>query len=59
LILAADGNFYGTSPNYGGTSTACYFGCGNVFQMTPQGTMSMITAFALWQTARMVNILRR
>jgi uncharacterized repeat protein (TIGR03803 family) len=40
LLKASDGNFYGTT-NYGGTS-----GCGTVFKMTPQGTLTVIRNLA-------------
>src|SRR5215471_5721496 len=34
LVQGTDGNLYGTT-YYGGTSTACPFGCGTVFKITP------------------------
>jgi hypothetical protein len=34
LARDASGNFYGTTA-YGGTSTACYDGCGTVFEVSP------------------------
>jgi uncharacterized repeat protein (TIGR03803 family) len=50
LIQAADGNFYGTTSQGGGV-TNCEGGvqridCGTVFQMTPDGTVTVLHAFA-------------
>src|SRR5579864_9462124 len=44
LIEATCANFYGTTFR-GGTSTACTFGCGTVFQMTPEGTLTTLHSF--------------
>jgi uncharacterized repeat protein (TIGR03803 family) len=45
LILASDGNFYGTA-NYGGAiNTNCPSGCGTLYQMTPSGAFSLLYSF--------------
>ncbi|MGB8700296.1 MAG: choice-of-anchor tandem repeat GloVer-containing protein [Thermosynechococcaceae cyanobacterium] len=44
LIQAKDGNFYGTTAA-GGTSKNCFSGCGTVFKMTPNGTLSILANF--------------
>jgi hypothetical protein len=48
LIQGTDGNFYGTTTaGGGGTGVECgSFGCGTVFQMTPDGTVTILYAFA-------------
>jgi uncharacterized repeat protein (TIGR03803 family) len=44
LIQATDGNFYGTT--FQGPGTGCYGnGCGTVFTMTPDGTVTVLHAF--------------
>jgi uncharacterized repeat protein (TIGR03803 family) len=48
VIQATDGNFYGTTLKGGGGSP-CNFGaggCGTVFKMTPDGTTTILHAFA-------------
>src|SRR4051794_6163332 len=48
VIQASDGNFYGTT-NQGGTGTLCTTGpggCGTVFKMTADGTMTILHSFA-------------
>jgi uncharacterized repeat protein (TIGR03803 family) len=47
LVQGADGNFYGTT-FAGGTSSNCnlaYNGCGTVFKITPQGTLTTLHSF--------------
>jgi uncharacterized repeat protein (TIGR03803 family) len=44
LVQAIDGNFYGTTFE-GGSSTACSFGCGTVFKITPAGTLTTLHSF--------------
>ncbi len=39
LLLASDGNFYGTTPSYGADN-------GTVFQITPTGTLTTIYRFS-------------
>jgi uncharacterized repeat protein (TIGR03803 family) len=41
LIQATDGNFYGTTPNCGGT----YPGLGTIFKVTPTGTLTALHSF--------------
>jgi uncharacterized repeat protein (TIGR03803 family) len=46
LVLAADGNFYGTTAGYGGSNEDCTFGpCGTVFKITSGGTLTTIHSF--------------
>ena len=40
LLLAADGNFYGTTSNYDAAT-----GCGNAFQLTAQGILTVLAEF--------------
>ncbi len=46
LILATDGNFYGTT-SAGGTSTSCVVGqgCGTAFEITPAGALTTLYGF--------------
>lgn len=44
LVQGIDRNFYGTTLN-GGTRGVCTFGCGVVFKMTPQGTLTTLHTF--------------
>jgi uncharacterized repeat protein (TIGR03803 family) len=44
LIQAADGNFYGTTAA-GGGSRACSAGCGTLFKVTPEGTLTTFYTF--------------
>ena len=45
LVQGPDGNFYGTTMD-GGTSTKCGSdGCGTVFKITPEGTLSTVYSF--------------
>ncbi len=45
LVLGTDGKFYGTL-YYGGNETACYdSGCGAVFSITPEGTVTTLHVF--------------
>lgn len=44
LLLASDGNFYGTS-YVGGGSTWCNGGCGTIFKITPEGQLTTIYSF--------------
>jgi uncharacterized repeat protein (TIGR03803 family) len=47
LLLASDGNFYGSAQN-GGTNTQCTVtgGCGTIFKMTPRGELTAIYSFS-------------
>jgi uncharacterized repeat protein (TIGR03803 family) len=49
VIQATDGNFYGTTRDGGGADTGLIcngIGCGTVFQMTAEGTVTVVHAFA-------------
>jgi uncharacterized repeat protein (TIGR03803 family) len=50
LVQGADGSFYGTT-KFGGLGSECYngrpgiLGCGTVFQITPEGTLTTLYSF--------------
>jgi uncharacterized repeat protein (TIGR03803 family) len=44
LLLDSGGNLYGTTA-YGGSSTACPFGCGTVFEVTSEGMETVLYSF--------------
>ena len=45
LVQGSDGNFYGTT-QYGGTNNSCGSGgCGTIFRMTPEGTLTTLYSF--------------
>lgn len=47
LVLATNGDFYGTT-TYGGTSSNCPpYACGTVFKITPSGTLTTLYSFDL------------
>ncbi len=46
LVQGTDGNFYGTTV-MGGTSAACTAGCGTVFRLTRNGTVTTVYSFDL------------
>lgn len=45
LTQAADGNFYGTTPQGGSSSSCGNAGCGTVFKATPAGDLSAFYSF--------------
>jgi uncharacterized repeat protein (TIGR03803 family) len=45
LVLGTDGNFYGTTLYGGAQATACSYGCGTVFKITPGGALSTLHSF--------------
>jgi uncharacterized repeat protein (TIGR03803 family) len=44
LTQGEDGNFYGTT-GVGGSTINCFRGCGTVFQMTPDGSVTTLYSF--------------
>lgn len=45
LILAPNGNFYGSTIYGGSGGTDCFQGCGVIFEITPGGTFSVVHDF--------------
>jgi len=45
LVQAHDGTFYGTTES-GGAGSACQFGCGTVFKITPGGRLTTLHSFS-------------
>jgi uncharacterized repeat protein (TIGR03803 family) len=45
LVQATNGNFYGVNSNGGTTSTDCPSGCGTLFKVTPNGTLTVLHNF--------------
>jgi uncharacterized repeat protein (TIGR03803 family) len=46
LVQATDGNFYGVNSS-GGNMTACIYGCGTIFRISPQGAYAVLYDFDL------------
>jgi uncharacterized repeat protein (TIGR03803 family) len=47
LIQATDGNFYGTTSRGGNPTCAAPYGCGTVFQISPEGVLTTLHKFDL------------
>jgi uncharacterized repeat protein (TIGR03803 family) len=45
LIQGTDGNFYGTTYAGGNNSSLCASGCGTIFKITPEGTLTTLHSF--------------
>ena len=45
LVEGADGNFYGTTTAGGIFNSACPDGCGTIFKVTPEGTLTTLYSF--------------
>ncbi len=45
LVQGTDGNFYGTTNGGGAITATCPYGCGTVFKMTPDGTLTTLHSF--------------
>jgi len=45
LIQSSDGNFYGTTGDGGTVTPAFIFGCGTIFKITPEGTLTTLHRF--------------
>lgn len=56
LLQATDGNFYGTTSD-GGSSNACDLGCGTVFKMTSDGTLTTLHSFDFTDGSRAAGAL--
>jgi len=46
LVQATDGNFYGTTLDGGDSTCNSLYGCGTVFEITPNGTLTTLHVFA-------------
>jgi uncharacterized repeat protein (TIGR03803 family) len=42
LVQGTDGNLYGTTSAGGSANSSCYFGCGTIFQITPEGKFTTL-----------------
>lgn len=45
LMIGADGNLYGTTFEGGNSTFVCAQGCGTIFKITPEGTLTTVYAF--------------